>query len=45
MISNGDLDKINFRNDKISVAKVDFPNASKKVNDLNPCIFHQTVIS
>lgn len=33
MVSNGDLDKITFDNDKIAVAKVDFPNASKKVNE------------
>lgn len=33
MVSNGDLDKITFDNDKIAIAKVDFPNASKKVNE------------
>lgn len=33
MVSNGDLDKITFENEKLAVAKVDFPNASKKVNE------------
>jgi hypothetical protein len=27
MVSNVDLDKINFVNDKMAVTKVDFPNA------------------
>lgn len=39
MVSNGDLDKINFVNDKIAVAKVDFPNASKKVNEFESMYF------
>lgn len=33
MVSNGDLDKITFVNEKMSVGKIDFPNASKKVNE------------
>ena len=33
MVSNGDIDKITFANDKMSVGKIDFPNASKKVNE------------
>ena len=33
MVSNGDIDKITFQNDKMSVGKIDFPNASKKVNE------------
>ncbi len=33
MVSNGDMDKITFNGDKMSVAQVDFPNASKKVNE------------
>ena len=33
MVSNGDIDKITFNGDKMAVAKVDFPNASKKVNE------------
>lgn len=33
MVSNGDLDKIPFTGDKIAVDKIDFPNASKKVNE------------
>lgn len=39
MVSNGDLDKITFDNDKIAVAKVDFPNASKKVNEFESMYF------
>ena len=33
LVSNGDLDKLNFVNDKITVDKIEFPNASKKVNE------------
>ena len=39
MVSNGDLDKVTFVNDKIAVAKVDFPNASKKVNEFESMYF------
>lgn len=39
MVSNGDLDKITFDKDKIAVAKVDFPNASKKVNEFESMYF------
>ena len=39
MVSNGDIDKITFVNDKIAVAKVDFPNASKKVNEFESLYF------
>ena len=39
MVSNGDLDKITFDGDKIAVAKVDFPNASKKVNEFESMYF------
>ena len=39
MISNGDLDKVTFVNDKISVEKADFPNASKKVNEFESMFF------
>ena len=39
MVSNGDIDKITFDNDKIAVAKVDFPNASKKVNEFESMYF------
>ena len=39
MVSNGDLDKITFENAKIAVAKVDFPNASKKVNEFEAMYF------
>ena len=33
MVSNGDFDKITFVNNKIAVVKLDFSNASKKVNE------------
>ncbi len=33
MVSNGDIDKINFVNDKIAVVKGDFPNAENKLNE------------
>jgi len=39
MVSNGDIDKITFDNGKIAVAKVDFPNASKKVNEFESMYF------
>ena len=39
MISNGDLDKVTFVNDKITVVKSDFPNASKKVNEFESMFF------
>ncbi len=33
MVSNGDIDKINFIGDKIAVVKADFPNAENKINE------------
>ena len=41
MVSNGDIDKITFENGKIAVAKVDFPNASKKVNEFESMYYSQ----
>ena len=33
LVSNGDIDKFNFVNDKIKIEKIEFSNASKKVNE------------
>jgi uncharacterized protein YjiK len=33
LISNGDIEKLNFIDDKIVTEKIDFPNASKKSNE------------
>ncbi len=39
LISNGDIDELRFVDDKIEVNKVDFPNASKKVNEFESLYF------
>lgn len=39
LVSNGDMDKLTFVNDKIEVEKTDFPNASKKVNEFESLYF------
>ena len=33
LVSNGDMDKLTFVNDKIEIEKTEFPNSSKKVNE------------
>lgn len=33
LISNGDLDLLRFKDDRINVEKLEFPNASKKMNE------------
>ena len=33
LVSNGEIEKLKFEGDKINVEKIDFPNASKKVNE------------
>ena len=40
MVSNGDLDKVNFVNNQISVSKIDFPNPSKKVNEFESMYYN-----
>ncbi|MFN0083360.1 MAG: SdiA-regulated domain-containing protein [Ferruginibacter sp.] len=39
MVSNGDIDKLTFTGDKIAVDKIDFANASKKVNEFESIYF------
>ncbi len=39
MVSNGDIDKLTFIGDTIAVDKIDFPNASKKVNEFESIYF------
>jgi uncharacterized protein YjiK len=40
LISNGDMDILKFNNDKIDVEKIEFPNASKKVNEFESLYFN-----
>ena len=40
LVSNGDIDKLTFVNDKIVVEKFDFPNASKKVNEFESLYYN-----
>ncbi len=40
LVSNGDIDKLTFVNDKIEVEKIDFPNASKKVNEFESLYYN-----
>jgi len=39
LVSNGDIDKLTFVNDKIEIEKIEFPNASKKVNEFESLYF------
>ncbi|MEJ7610989.1 MAG: hypothetical protein WKF88_07400 [Ferruginibacter sp.] len=39
LVSNGELEKLKFEGDKISVEKVDYPNSSKKVNEFETLYF------
>ena len=39
LVSNGDMDKLTFVNNKIEIEKTEFPNASKKVNEFEALYF------
>ncbi len=39
LVSNGDMDKLTFVNDKIEIEKTEFPNSSKKVNEFESLYF------